>query len=117
MSLKTPQQARPIQSIATRANDVGDVRAIIAFALHNKSLAPDQFFRRTKIYFHAESLARHRMLEPAIIDSTDTITRAKNDIDELVCVIDFAEPVGEIEFRAEAPALTRVRVMYPSYPL
>jgi len=93
MSLKTPQQARPIQSIAARANDVGDVRTIIAFALHNESLAPDQFFRRTKIYFHAESLAGDRMLEPAIIDSTDTITRAKNDIDKIPAAKNLGEPM------------------------
>src|SRR5215470_15144834 len=81
---------------------MSDVGAVKSFSLHNKRLAPNYFLGRTKPYGQTEHCTGRRMSKPHGIDLTETVAGAKNNIDEFVSVIDFAEPVRKTELRRKA---------------
>src|SRR5215510_3375452 len=92
---------------------VSDVGAIKSFPLHNERLAPNHFLRRADLYRAIKHLARRSVFKPQRIDLTEPIAQAKNDIDELVCAMNFAEPVGKIELRAEAVSIEEGKNSFP----
>src|SRR5215471_1749596 len=76
---------------------MGDIGAVITFAFHDERLRPNDFFGRTESDGQSETEPRSGMLEPQTSDFAKTIAGAENEIDKLVLMTHFAEPVREIE--------------------
>src|SRR6266576_3218178 len=54
--------------------------------------------RPAESYREAENLTRRRMFKPEIVNFTNAIARAKDNVDKGIFGIHLCEPVGESEF-------------------
>ena len=74
---------------------MGDVCAIEALALLDERLGPDHFLDRTQTHRQIEDVLARGVLEPTVVDVCHAVTRAIDDIDEVIVAVGFAEPVRE----------------------
>jgi hypothetical protein len=88
---------------------VGDVGAIEALALLDERLRPDHFFDRTQMYRQIEDELARGVLEPTVVDVCHAVTRAIDDVDEVVVAVGFAEPVRERHVGVVASPLQSVQ--------
>src|SRR5678816_868325 len=77
-----------------------DVRTIITLPFHDEPLGPDQLFGRTQLHRYAENFSWHRIRKPIVVDFADPISRAEDDIDDVMVAENFSEPMRETQFGA-----------------
>ena len=97
-----PQQAAPVQLAPARQDQVGDVRAVVALALHDEGLGPDHLLGRAEPDRDAEDFARRGVREPQVVHGGHAVARAEDEVDEAVPRIRLAQPVRERELGREA---------------
>ena len=96
-------------SSAAARQQVGDVAAVEALALHDERLRPDHLLGRAEPDRHPEHLVLDRVLEPAVVHPRDAVARAEDHVDEVLAVAGLAQPVGEGALGAVALACERRR--------
>src|SRR3954469_6361266 len=95
-------QPRPIDILGAGAEDVHDVGAVVALALHHERLLPDQLLDGRDLHRYAEDLGFHGVLEPCVVDTCESVARAENEIDVIAALPGLGEPVREGDLRPVA---------------
>jgi len=88
---------------------VRDVGAVEALALHDERLGPDGFFRRAELHRNAKDFLLDGVLEPAVVDFGDAVAGVENDVNEVLAVMRFGEPMVEGDLGLEAAAREGVK--------
>ncbi len=83
----------PIHPVAGGEDDVRDVRAIEALALHDQALGPDHLLGRDEPHLDVEDDALDRVIEPELIDGRHAVAGAEDEIDEVFAFERFPQPV------------------------
>jgi hypothetical protein len=105
MRTKAIYQALPVQPVGPPQQQMRNVATIVTLTLHDKSLAPDHFFRWAEFYRESEDPTGHRMLKPQIVNFTQSVARIENDIDKEIIVKDLSQPMGKRQFHLKASIL------------
>ena len=92
---ESKEQSRPVQARPAGLEDVRDVGAVVALALHDEAFRPDHLFRGHEPDGHAEHGVVDRVLEPQLVDGRDPISRAEDDVHQVLAAAGLAEPVRE----------------------
>src|SRR5687768_13960636 len=95
-------QARPVDALGRRAQDVRDVTAVEPLALHDERLGPDHLLGRDQTYGMVEHGGLDAVAEPVVVDRGHPVARAEDHVDEVVAAARLAEPVGERQLRLAA---------------
>ena len=93
--LEAQHHAIPVERLGARAQDVRDVGAVVALALHHERLLPEQLFDRRDLHRHAEDVGFERVREPHVVDAADAVARAEDEVDDVVALLGLGEPVRE----------------------
>src|SRR5579871_782428 len=94
IAAKMLQEPFPIQVPAPGAQQVGNVRSIVPFPLHDKCLGPDDLLRRTEPDRYPKEFAFGGMVEPNLIHQPQTLPRSEDDIDKMLVREHFRQPLG-----------------------
>src|SRR6266481_615713 len=97
----------PVELSVAGADQVGDVRAVVALALHHEGLGPDHLLRRAQSDGHAEHGRADGVVEPVAVDVGKTIARAVDDVDVIARDPRFPQPVRERQIRLETRSRQR----------
>ena len=95
-------QASPVHGPAGHADEVGDVGAIEALALHDEGLRPQHLLGRDEAHLVTEHLGRTGVLEPDVIHHGEPVAGSEDDVDEVLTGLDLAEPVLRLHLRVVA---------------
>ena len=98
-------EAPPVELVADRVDDVRDVGAVEALALHDQPLRPDHLLGRNQLHVDVEDDAVDRVVEPQLVDDRDAVAGAEDQVDEVVALERLAEPVRKRELRLVAGRL------------
>src|ERR1700730_9517496 len=93
ITTKSLPETAPIEARSARAQHMRDGRPVEAFALHNISLLPDQFFWRDNLYLHIEDGRFLSMLKPDVVHYSQTIPRPKDDVYIHSAALNFSQPM------------------------
>ena len=102
---KPTQQTLPIQFASTSKQQVRDVGAVEPLALLDERLGPDHLFGRAQPNRHVEDVVRCGVREPLVVDVGNPVARAEDDVDEVLAVVGFAQPVRKRNLRDVAGTL------------
>src|SRR6266550_9403139 len=91
--LESLKKSRPIQIPAAGQYDVDHVGAVEALPLHDERLGPDHLLGRNEVHALAENDVLGGVLEPAVVDHRDSISRAEDDIHVGPAPVNLAKPV------------------------
>src|SRR6267142_1067151 len=107
---EAPGQAAPVDLLGARVDEVRDVGAVVALALHHVGLGPDRLLDRTEPNRLTHHGRGHRVAEPVVVHRARRVARAPDDVDLVVLVaLDLAEPVRKGQLGAVAEASLDVR--------
>src|SRR5262245_21627533 len=98
MWIAPPKHAVPVERLGAGPENVRDVGAVVALALHHERLLPKQLFYGSNLHGHAEDVGFERVREPFVVDAADAIARAEYDVDDVVHLPSLREPVRERDF-------------------
>src|SRR5262249_9922716 len=90
---ETLQESSPIEVVAFGQNQMSNVGAVIALALHDEGFRPDHFLHGANLSRSAENLSGIGVSEPVVIDRGYAVAGAENDIDEVVSLVNLGEPM------------------------
>ena len=105
MLAEARQQARPVDLLLAGADQVQDVGAVEALALHQERLRPDHFLDRHQPHRKAERLVPHRIRKPLVVHFGHAVAAGENQVDEelaLAAAVRLAEPVRKRELGGDA---------------
>src|SRR5215510_4970923 len=102
VSAEAGHQSVPVELPLTRADQVGYVGSVVAFALHDEGLGPDHLLGWTQPDGHPEHPGGAAMGEPIVVHLGQAIARAIDDIDVVPFQVSLAEPVREGQIRVKA---------------
>ena len=100
MFAEARQQPRPVDLLLAGANEVQDVSAVEALALHEKRLRPDHFLDGHQPHRKAQRFVPLRIRKPLVVDFRHAVAAGENDVDEelaLASAVRLAEPVRKRE--------------------
>ena len=81
---EAPQQAAPVEAPGPGAQEVRDVVPVVALALHDERLRPDDLLRRAQPHGDAQDLGLGTLcVEPVVVHHRDAAARAVDDVDEV----------------------------------
>ena len=75
------KQPRPVKLRAIGVQQVHNVRPVIAFTFHDRTLGPEDFFGWAEVHRQPQQTAGNRMHKPRRIHCSDAIARAKDHVD------------------------------------
>ena len=102
MLAEVREEARPVERRAARFEEVIDIRAVEALALHDEAFARDHLLRAGDEDGDAPERAVRGVLEPAIVDLAETVRRGVDEVDEVRAGPGLREPVREALLGLEA---------------
>src|SRR6266851_4085430 len=101
------QEAAPVELPVAGPDQVRDVRAVVALALHHECLRPDHLLGRAQAHGHAEHGRGHGVSEPSPVDVGDTVARAVDDVDVVALEMRLPQPVRKGQIRLESAGRQR----------
>jgi hypothetical protein len=90
------EDAVPVQRLGAGAQDVRDVGAVVAFALHHERLLPEQLFDRRDLHRHTEDVRLEGELEPEIVHLADAVAGAEYEIHDVAALSALASQCGNV---------------------
>src|SRR6267378_1379294 len=92
-------QPRPVDALGGGSQDMRDVAAVEALALHDEGLRPDHLLGGDEPHGPAEHLFPDAVTEPLVVDGGHAVAGAEDDVDEVVAAPRLAEPVRKRQLR------------------
>jgi hypothetical protein len=91
-------QMWPIELLCTALENMRNISAIEPFPFHDIRLHPNHFLGRAKLYVQVQQLVIVRTFKPRIVDFTQAIARAKNQVNAVPTTAGFGEPMRKCLF-------------------
>jgi hypothetical protein len=95
---ESTHQALPVDDVAARVEQVGDVGAVEALALLDEPLGPDHLLGRAELDRDVEDEVGRGVLEPLVVDHGDTVARTEDEVDVKLAMTRLAQPVRKGHF-------------------
>ena len=103
--LRVAEQPLPVDPLALPQEDVGDVRAVVAAAVLDEELRPDELGRRQDPHLHPIEARGADLLEPAVGDRRDRAGRAEDQVREPGLALDLGDPALVLDLDLVAAVL------------
>ena len=101
-------QPVPVERPGARVQEVRDVGAVVALALHHERLRPDHLLDRAEQDRHVQHARGHRVVEPVVVHHADAVARVEDQVHVIAALADLAEPVREGQLGVAAQLLTQM---------
>jgi hypothetical protein len=97
--LESLDKPPPVNAGRTVCQQVGYVRSVKSFPLHDVCLLPNQLFEWSYSDPHPKDVGFSSLLEPDVVDCCQSISGGKNDINARPSRPDFCQPMSEFKVR------------------
>ena len=87
------QEAVPVERLGAGPEHVRDVRAVVALALHDERLLPEQLFDGRDLHRHSEHVGFRGEVEPIVVDAAEAVARCEDQVHRVVALFGLREPV------------------------
>src|SRR6266545_3423611 len=88
------EQPLPIEHGSAGVQEVRDIGAIEALALHDEYLLPEDLFYGAQSGWQAEDKILRGMREPFVVHGAKPVSRVEDDVDVVVPTKRFGDPAG-----------------------
>src|SRR5216683_1972298 len=103
---EAPGEPAPVEGLRAGVEQMRDVGAVVALALHDEGLRPDRLLGRAEPDRLRHHGGGHRVPEPVVVHRAHPVARVEDDVDVVVWgALDLGEPVRERDLRLVAQTL------------
>ena len=102
VAIEPTQDALPIDDVRAVPHEVHHVRTVEALALHDEGFLPEKLLDGSDLDGHPKHVGFQRALEPRVVNATDPVAGAENEIHVIARLVRLGQPVREADLDAIA---------------